>query len=100
MGAPGDATGASSGGAGGSQRAATGALGCGAVALAGIGVGASDADCAGLIWIVMVFTNRGWFGTVETPCDNGKVFFSITVVVDAVIGASSGRVGGSQRVAT
>jgi hypothetical protein len=48
----------------------------------------------------MVFTNPGLFGTVEEPCDNGKVFFSITVVVGAIIGASSGRIGGRQRVAT
>jgi hypothetical protein len=91
---------ASSGGAGGSQRAATWALGCGALAATGTntGIGASDADWTG--WKVRVFTDSGWFGTVGSPCDNGKVFFSITVGAGAVIAASSVGAGGSQRAAT
>src|SRR5689334_9698249 len=91
---------ASSGGAGGSQRAVTSALGCGALAATGTstGIGASDADWTG--WKVAVFTDSGWFGTVGSPCDNGKVFFSITADLGAVIAASSGGAGGSQRAAT
>ena len=82
--------GASAGAGGGSQRAATCALGCGALAATGTsaGIGASDVD----------WTRCGWFGTVGSPCDNG--FFSITVDVGAVIVASSGGAGGSQRAAT
>src|SRR5690349_11716827 len=54
---------ASSGGAGGSQRAATSALGCGASAATGTNtsIGASDADWTGCK--VAVFTDGGWFGT-------------------------------------
>jgi hypothetical protein len=33
----------------------------------GTGVGASDADSIGLVWMVMVFTNSGWFGSVGSP---------------------------------
>src|SRR6516225_11234835 len=90
--------GASAGAGGGSQRAATCALGCGALAATGTsaGIGASDVDWTR--WKVAVFTDSGWFGTVGSPCDNG--FFSITVAVGAVIVASSGGAGGSQRAAT
>src|SRR6516164_1793827 len=50
----------STGGADGNQRTATCALGCGVIVAtgAGSGIGASDADCTELVWMVMVFTDR------------------------------------------
>jgi hypothetical protein len=50
--------------------------------------------------MVMVFTDRDRFETVRSIRDNGKLLFSMTVVADAVIDASSGGAGGSQRAAT
>src|SRR6516165_5672483 len=90
----------STGGADGNQRAATCALGCGVIVAtgAGSGIGASDADCTELVWMVMVFTNRE--EVRSPPRDNGKVLFSITVVAGADIGASAGGSGDSQRAAT
>ena len=62
--------GTSAGGASGSQRAATWALGCGALAATGTnsGIGASDADCTGVVGKLTLVTGGGWIGSMEFPC--------------------------------
>jgi len=59
--------GASAGGSG-SQRAATCALGCGAlVATGSAGLGASDADCTGAVGKILVFTDGNSIESMGFP---------------------------------